>query len=60
MSAPKQAFDPCQYGDPRIPDGDLKEKKVMRDEEKSREQMIEELLNSVRELQSWRMPRRKG
>ncbi len=44
MSAPRQSLDPCQHADPRIPDEDLKGKKVMRDEEKSREQMIEELL----------------
>jgi len=44
MSTHRQAFDPCQCEDSRFPDGVPKEKKIMRDEEKSKEQLIDELL----------------
>jgi hypothetical protein len=43
MSAYRQALDPCQCADPHAGDGDPKEKKIIRDEEKSREQLIDEL-----------------
>ena len=44
MSAHRESLDPCQYVDPGTPDKDTKQKKILRDEEKPREQLIEELL----------------
>ncbi len=43
MGARKQAFDPGPYAEPRRPDGDPKARKILRDEEKSKEQLIDEL-----------------
>ena len=43
MSTYRQALDPCRCADPRSSDGDPKEKNIIRDEEKSKEQLIDEL-----------------
>ncbi len=43
MGAHRQAFDPDPHAEPRFPDGDPKEKKILRDEEKSKEELIDEL-----------------
>jgi hypothetical protein len=43
MSAHRQALDPCQCADSRACNGDQKQKKIIRDEEKSKEQLIDEL-----------------
>jgi hypothetical protein len=44
MSLYRRASDPCQCTDISHRDGDTKEKKIMRDEEKSKEQLIDEML----------------